>query len=109
MADTFQEIFESLLNVHAPIKKRVSSEFAPWLTSDLMKIIEDRKIAAKSPEMWSAYTRQRTRVTREVSHSIRDYYEGLIEKNKGDPKKVWKQSTRSWIEISNPQQSLVSK
>ena len=30
MANTFQEIFESILNVHAPIKRRrVRSEFAP--------------------------------------------------------------------------------
>ena len=53
-----------------------------------------REIAAKSPEMWSAYSRQRHRVTKEVRHSIRDYYEGLIEKNKGDPKNMWKTINR---------------
>ena len=57
MADTFQEIFESLLNVHAPIKRRrVRSEFAPCLTQNLRKSIDARdrlkKIAVKSPEIW---------------------------------------------------------
>ena len=43
MAGTFQEIFESLLNIHAPIKKRrVRSEFAPWLTPSLRKSMETR-------------------------------------------------------------------
>ena len=55
MADTFQEIFESLLNIHAPIrKKRESPDFAPWLAPDLRKSMETRnrlkKIAAKSAE-----------------------------------------------------------
>ena len=44
--------------------------------------------------MWSAYTRQRNRVAKEIRYSIRDYYEGLIEKNKGDPKKMWETINR---------------
>ena len=69
MAGTFQEIFEPLLDIHAPIKKRrVRSEFAPWLTQSLRKSMETRdrlkKIAAKSPEMWSAYSKQRNKVTK---------------------------------------------
>ena len=100
MAGTFQEIFESLLNIHAPIKKRrVRSEFAPWLTPSLRKSMETRdrqteKIAAKSPEMWSAYSKQRNKVTKEIRYSIQDYYKGLMEKNKGDPKKMWKTINR---------------
>ena len=96
MAGTFQEIFESLLNIHAPIKKRrVRSEFAPWLTPSIRKSMETRdrlkKIAAKSPEIWSAYSKQRNKVTKEIRNSIQDYYKSLIEKNKGDPKKCGKQ------------------
>ena len=53
-----------------------------------------KEIAAKSPEVWSAYPSQRNSVTKEVRHSIRDYYEGLIEKNKGDPKNMWKTINR---------------
>ena len=81
MAGTLQEIFESLLNVHAPIKRRrVRSEFAPWLTPNLRKSIDARdrhkKIAVKSPEIWSVHTRQRNRVTKEIRYSVRDYYKG---------------------------------
>ena len=36
MASAFQEIFEHLLNLHAPLKKRkVKNEYAPWITSDI--------------------------------------------------------------------------
>ena len=51
-------------------------------------------MAAKSPEMWSAFITQRGRLTKEARCSIRDYYGGLIEKNKGDPKKMWKTINR---------------
>ena len=43
MADTFQEIFESALDFHAPIKKeKVRAEFAPWLTPLLQKHMKNR-------------------------------------------------------------------
>ena len=56
MANTFQEIFESIFNIHAPIKRRkIRSEFAPWLTPSIRKSIATRdrlkKIATKNPEM----------------------------------------------------------
>ena len=95
MATTFQEVFESILDLHAPLRrKRVRSEFAPWLTPSLRNLMFDRdrlKVQAeKSPEMWSAYKRKRNQVTNEMRISIRDYYHGLIEENIGDPKKMWR-------------------
>ena len=95
MVGKFQEIFESILSLHAPIRKRrVRSEFAPWLTPNLRKSMETRdklkQLARKSQEMWPAYTKQRNQVTKEIKYSIQDYYKGLIEKNKGDSKKMWK-------------------
>ena len=44
--------------------------------------------------MRSAYTRQRNRVTKEIRYSIQNNYKGLIEKNKGDQKKMWKTINR---------------
>ena len=36
MASTFQEIFESILDIHAPLKKRrVRSENVPWLNQSI--------------------------------------------------------------------------
>ena len=95
MADTFQEIFESTLDFHAPIKKKkVRAEFAPWLTPKLRKnmMTRDRlkKMATKNPELWAAYARQRNNVTKEIRKAVEDHYKVLVEKNKGDPKKMWK-------------------
>ena len=95
MAATFQEVFESIFDLHAPLRrKRVRSEFAPWLTPSLRNLMLERdrlKVQAeKSPEMWSAYKRKRNQVTNEMRISIRDYYHGLIEENIGDPKKMWR-------------------
>ena len=91
MANTFQEIFESIFNIHAPIKRRkIRSEFAPWLTPSIMKSMATRdrlkKIATKNPEMWSLYTKQRNTVTKEIRNSIQDQYKALInvEDNKSD-------------------------
>ena len=41
MASIFQEIFNSVLNAQAPIKKRrIKTEFAPWLTPNIRKAME---------------------------------------------------------------------
>lgn len=95
MAATFQEIFESILNLHAPVrKKRVRSQFAPWLTASLKNLMMERDMlkqeAEKYPEKWPAYKRLRNQVTREMRNAIRDYYHGLIDENIGNPKKMWK-------------------
>ena len=78
MATIFQEIFESILDIHAPLRrKRVRSEFAPWLTLSLKRSILERdklKVQAEnSPEIWSAYKRKRNQVTKRIRISIRDY------------------------------------
>ena len=45
MAATFQETFESILNLHAPVKKkRIRSQFAPWLTVSLKNLMKERDI-----------------------------------------------------------------
>ena len=95
MAATFQETFESILNLHAPVKKkRVRSQFAPWLTVSLKNLMKERDIlkqeAEKSPEKWSAYKQLRNKVKREMRNTISDYYHGLIDEDIRNPKKMWK-------------------
>ena len=46
--------------------------------------------AENSPEIWSAYKRKRNQVTKRIRISIRDYYNGLIEENIRDQKKMWR-------------------
>ena len=41
-----------------------------------------------SPEIWSAYKGKRNQITKRIRLSIRDYYNGLIEVNIKDPKKI---------------------
>ena len=55
MAATFQEIFESILNLHAPIKRKwVHSQFTPWLTISRKNLRSERdklkQESEKSPE-----------------------------------------------------------
>ena len=95
MANTFQEIFSSVLNAHAPIKKqRVKTEFAPWLTPNIRKAMETRdslkRIDTRIPEMWSSNAKQRNRVTKLIRNAIQDQYEEIVENSKGDPKKMWR-------------------
>ncbi len=42
MASAFQEVFDSILSCHAPIrKKKVRNEYAPWLTSSLKNLMKE--------------------------------------------------------------------
>ena len=79
MASTFQEVFSSVLNAHAPIKqRRVKKEFAPWLVPNIGKAIETRdrlkRIATRIPEMWSSYANQRNRVTKLIRNALHNQY-----------------------------------
>ena len=95
MVTTFQEVFESLLNVHAPLKvKKLRNEFAPWLNTsvrDLMtKTDRMKKVATKNPLLWPNYKRLRNQCTYAIRKAIQDHYRGLTEETKDDPKKMWK-------------------
>ena len=99
MANTFQEILESIFNIHAPIKRRrIRSEFSPWLTPSIRKSMATRdrlkKIATRNPEMWSLYTKQHNKVTKEIRNSIQDHYKASINESNVEPKKMWKTINR---------------
>ena len=94
MATTLQEIFESVLEIHAPLKKRrVGNTSAPWIAPDIRKLMKERDAAKKetktSPERWNTYKHLRTQVTQKIRDSIQSHYLGLIEENKGDAKRMW--------------------
>ncbi len=46
--------------------------------------------AEKSPEKWPAYKKLRNQVTKEIRSAVTNYYQGLINENIGNPKKMWK-------------------
>ena len=94
MSTTFQEIFESVLDIHAPLKKRrVGSASTPWITPEIRKLMRERDAAKKAtkthPEKWNTYKLLRNKVTQKIRDAIQSHYHGLIE-DKGDPKRMWK-------------------
>ena len=106
MANTFQEIFNSVLNAHAPIKKRrVKTEFASWLTPNLWKAMETRnrlkRIGTRISELWSSYTKRSNRVTKLVRNSFQDQYKVIVENSKVDAKKMWKTVNKVLTRIHN--------
>ena len=51
MTTTFQEIFQSILDMHAPIKKkRLRSQTAPWMTPLIRELMIKRDAAKKYAE-----------------------------------------------------------
>ena len=49
VAATFREIFESVLDIHAPLKKRrVGNTSAPCITPDIRKLMKERDAAKKA-------------------------------------------------------------
>ena len=75
-------------------KKRVRSEYAPWLSASLRNLMKERdkvkQIAEGQPEMWPKYRQLRNQVTKGIRIAIQDYYSGLIKEHEKDPKRMWK-------------------
>ena len=75
MTTTFQEIFQSILDMHAPIKKkRLRSQTAPWMTTLIRELMIKRdaakKDAERSPAMWNSYKKLRNQVTKGIREAI---------------------------------------
>ena len=112
LATTFQEIFESVLDIHAPLKKRrVGNAPAPWITPDIRKLMNERDAAKKaaktSPERWDTYKHLRNKVTRKIRDAIQSHYLGLIEENKGNPKRMW-QAINKVLDKAKPSTEISS-
>ena len=49
-----------------------------------------KKIATHIPELWSSFTKQRSRITKLIRHSVHDQYKAIAESGKGGPKNLCK-------------------
>ena len=49
-----------------------------------------KKATKTYPEKWNTYKHLRNKVTQKIRDAIQSHYHGLIEENKGDPKRMWK-------------------
>ena len=111
MARTFHDIFEHPLNFHAPLKKRkVRNEYAPWITSDIKRGMEERdrmkKLASKDPNLWPKYKILRNKVTNNIRLSVTKYYQEFVTKKKMTRKKCGKLLIKFYTRPRVPQQFL---
>jgi len=94
--DVFTQILGRLINKHVPQKtSRVTRPAAPWITSDIRKIMKERDSAYKvfrKTRIISdhvTYKKLRNRVTQMLRNTKIKYYHSLFQNNR-DSKLVWK-------------------
>ena len=95
MVRSFHDLFSSILEVHAPLKRRkVSSNNTPWISPSIKNLMTKRdqakKRAEKDHKVWPRYKKLRNKVTSELRNSVQDYCHNSIEENSGNPKAMWK-------------------
>ena len=95
MVDKFREIFDGLLNAHAPIRRQqIRNQPAPWITPQIKRLMEERdrakKNSIKSPKLLKSYKSLRNKVTNTIRSSIRLHYQSLINESKENPKNMWR-------------------
>lgn len=93
MASTFQEIFELVLDMRAPLKKRrIRGDFAPWINQSIRNLMRERDLAKraaeKCPEKWNVYKQLRNKVTKEIEVAVQSHFHVLTNENKDNPKKI---------------------
>ena len=101
MANNFYDLFLSILDIHAPLK-RVSARQrrapAPWFSSKIRKLMRDRDkykiLAEKNQILWPKYRKLRNKVTAELRESVEAYYRSLVDKTSHIPKEMWKTVTK---------------
>ena len=93
----FEEIFLSVLNNHAPVKKKVvRANHMPYMTKQHRKAImkrsalENKYYKSKSLEDKQAYKKQRNYCNRLYKREKRNYFNNLNLKEITDNKKFWK-------------------
>ena len=95
MPAAFLEIFESLLNSHAPLRKRkVRAEYAPWINPSIKELVRKRdrtkRFATNDIAFWPKYKKLPSLVTSRIRETIKDYFSQKISDGQGNPSKMWK-------------------
>ena len=95
--DTFEEIFISVLNKHAPLRKKIlKANHAPYITKALRKAImrrfqlQTRYFRYKSQNNYTAFKKQRNFCSKLYKKERKKYYNSLDTKNITDNKQFWK-------------------
>ena len=89
--------FSTLLDIHAPIKKkRLRYNKSPWINSSLISKLRERdslkKLFDKNPNdvIWSKYKKTRNEVNKLIKKTKSDFFLARINSAKSDTKKTWK-------------------
>ena len=97
MTSNFYDLFHSILDVHAPLKKRkgvTRHTPSPWMTARIKNLIRDRdqakKKVGKNRSIWPEHKHLRNRVTSELRRPVEGHYRSLIDENFSNPKEMWK-------------------
>ena len=95
MAGTFSRTFSSVLDVHAPLKRRrISKKSTPWITPQVKQLTRERDQlktrATNNSTLWPQYKVLRNKVTYELRNCVQQYYHTIIEENSSDPKEMWR-------------------
>ena len=93
----FERIFLEILNIHAPIKKKLlRANHVPYMTKALRKLImkrselESKYVKNKTNENLKSYKKQRNFCSKLYKKERKKYHERLDLKNVTDNKKFWK-------------------
>ena len=71
MASVFNSVISSLLEVHAPLKRRkIKSHHAPWITVEIKNLMKlAKKRSEKDASYWSEYKSLQNKVTSELARN----------------------------------------
>ena len=106
MASIFNSVISSLLEVHAPLKRRkITSHHSPWTTAEIKSLMKERDLAKKRSEndvsYWSDYKKLRNKVTSELCARVQEYCHNLIDETQNNPKAMWKAINKVFHKNSN--------
>ena len=103
MANNFYDLFLSILDIHAPLKRgsaRQRRAPTPWFSPKIRKLMRDRDkykiLAEKTQMLWPKYRKLRNKVRTELRKSVEAYYKNLVDETSHNPKR----------NVENCQQSL---
>ena len=102
----FINIFQLILDKHAPLPKRSRKELKrktkPWITKGLLKSIHRKNcmykkcVNSKSTAKWDEYKMYRNKLTHLKNPAKKLYYQDIIRKNKQNTAKLWKTINHRW-------------
>ena len=97
MWDEWKHIFLTVADRHAaPITKKVRSEYAPWITSEIKNMMHRRDFLKRkavktgSKQFHDAFTKVRNELNKLIKRTKTDYFTNTINNCDNKPKQMWK-------------------